>query len=547
MDPAFLAFAGVAALLTLSPGPDMAVMLRNVLRGGQAVVVPTALGTCAGLLAWGAASSLGIAALMAASAELFLVLRLAGAAYLVYLGVTAFRAALAGDPREAQGVEHEPMTRWAAFRSGLLTNLLNPKIGVFYATLLPQFIPPGAPPLVTSVALAGIHAAENIVWLIVYGWLLARFGDRILRGRGRQLLEGLTGTVLVVLGVRVAVDALARADQLAAASSARRRASAAPDPYAVSGSGRRQRVASAPAALPASTAARTSPAVRPHASRKCATKASPQPTVVPWTSTESTGTHVSVSPSRASATSTPCEPNVIDDEPAQRVSDLDEPADRRVARVARPADEADVDGTHGAGESIDAVVAEAEEVGAHLGAFQVPARMEALELADGALDQDDVQAVGLRDPPLLVGCRAVGGPHAFDEVVHEGLEIGLDDDVDRGRRALRDEVGCHRQPVALEEGAEHRWPVVADAGEEVPGASGAGQVPRHVQGATAGEDQVAPDVDVEAGGSQEQAAGGVVAIRGVGIRGGGVRCGGGARHRPASGSGRSSPSARKRS
>lgn len=208
--PELLAFAGVAALLTLSPGPDMAVMLRNVLRGGERVVVPTALGTCAGLLAWGAASSLGIAALMAASAELFLVLRLAGAAYLVFLGLSAFRAALAGDPRHVSTrADGEPMTRWAALRTGLLTNLLNPKIGIFYATLLPQFIPPGAPPLAASVALAGIHAAENIVWLTVYGWLLARFGDRILRGRGRQLLEGLTGTVLVLLGVRVVAEAIA--------------------------------------------------------------------------------------------------------------------------------------------------------------------------------------------------------------------------------------------------------------------------------------------------------------------------------------------------
>jgi threonine/homoserine/homoserine lactone efflux protein len=209
LDPHFVAFFGVAALLTLSPGPDMALMLRNVLRGGQRVVLPTAVGTCAGLLAWGAASSLGIAALMAASAELYFVLRLAGAAYLVYLGASAFRAALAGDPREAEALDgREPMTRWAAFRTGLLTNLLNPKIGVFYATLLPQFIPPGASPLPASMALAAIHAAQNIVWLTAYGWLLARFGDRILRGRGRQVLEGLTGSVLVLLGVRVAVDAL---------------------------------------------------------------------------------------------------------------------------------------------------------------------------------------------------------------------------------------------------------------------------------------------------------------------------------------------------
>lgn len=209
MDPHFLAFAGVAALLTISPGPDMALMLRNVLRGGASVVVPTALGTCTGLLAWGAASSLGIAAAMAASAALYAILRLAGAAYLVYLGLTVLRAALRGDHELAAAPgSRATLSRRSAFRNGLVANLLNPKIGVFYATLLPQFIPPGAPPLATSVLLAGIHAAEGIVWLSLYGWLLSRFGDHLLRGRGRRAIEGLTGAVLIGLGIRVAGEAL---------------------------------------------------------------------------------------------------------------------------------------------------------------------------------------------------------------------------------------------------------------------------------------------------------------------------------------------------
>jgi len=199
---------GVAALLTLSPGPDMALMLRNVLRGGSRVVVPTAIGTCAGLLVWGAASSLGIAALLAASAELYAVLRLAGAAYLVWLGVTALWAAATGRHADADpSTPAAPLGRLAALRNALLTNLLNPKIGVFYATLLPQFIPPGAPPLATSVLLAGVHAAENLVWLSVYGAVLARFGDVVRRGRVRRAIEGATGTVLVALGVRVALEA----------------------------------------------------------------------------------------------------------------------------------------------------------------------------------------------------------------------------------------------------------------------------------------------------------------------------------------------------
>ena len=190
----------------------MALMLRNVLRGGPRVVLPTAIGTCSGLFAWGALSSLGVAAVLAASAELYAVLRLAGAAYLVALGVLALRVALTGrhadDPGSAlAGGPVGSMSRIAGFRSGLLTNLLNPKIGVFYATLLPQFIPPGAPPLVTSLLLAGIHAALGIGWLCLYGGLLARAGDLVRRGSVRRVLEGLTGAVLVALGVRVALDA----------------------------------------------------------------------------------------------------------------------------------------------------------------------------------------------------------------------------------------------------------------------------------------------------------------------------------------------------
>jgi threonine/homoserine/homoserine lactone efflux protein len=103
-------------------------------------------------------------------------------------------------------VTSEPLSRPVALRNALLTNLLNPKIGVFYATLLPQFIPAGAPPLATSILLAGIHAVFNVAWLTTYGVLLARFGDGLRRGRVRRALEGLTGTVLVGLGVRVALE-----------------------------------------------------------------------------------------------------------------------------------------------------------------------------------------------------------------------------------------------------------------------------------------------------------------------------------------------------
>jgi threonine/homoserine/homoserine lactone efflux protein len=209
MDPHILAFVGVAALLTISPGPDMAVMLKNVLRGGRRVVVPTALGTCAGLFAWGAGSSLGIAALVAASAELYAALRLVGAAYLAYLGVLALRSAIRGDPAadDAGPAPRPDLARGTAFRQGLLTNLLNPKVGVFYATLLPQFIPPGAPVFGTSILLAAIHAGLCLVWLIAYGWGIALFGGVLRGGAARRRLEAITGLVLLAFGLRIATEA----------------------------------------------------------------------------------------------------------------------------------------------------------------------------------------------------------------------------------------------------------------------------------------------------------------------------------------------------
>lgn len=210
-----IAFTGVAALMTISPGPDMALMLRNVLRAGQPVVVPTAFGIAAGLLVWAAGSSLGVAALVATSAEAYAVVRLVGAGYLAVLGLLALREAIrprasaggVGDHTGSGVVPRSSISARSAFRMGLLTNLTNPKVGVFYATLLPQFIPPGAPVLGTSLLLAAIHAVLGVAWLVTYGSALGRLGRLIAGGRIRRALEAVTGTVLVALGLRIATDA----------------------------------------------------------------------------------------------------------------------------------------------------------------------------------------------------------------------------------------------------------------------------------------------------------------------------------------------------
>jgi threonine/homoserine/homoserine lactone efflux protein len=198
-----LVFLGVVALLTITPGADMAMVARSVLTGGRRDAFATTLGISAGCLAWAFASALGVAALLAASQAAYDALRLVGAAYLVWLGAQSLLAARRG---------HEPAAPAPApsgsspFRQGLLTNLFNPKIAIFYSTFLPQFIGPGDPALLISMLLAAVHIALGIAWLSLYAWLLARAVEAFKGSRVRRALDALTGTVLVALGARLALE-----------------------------------------------------------------------------------------------------------------------------------------------------------------------------------------------------------------------------------------------------------------------------------------------------------------------------------------------------
>jgi threonine/homoserine/homoserine lactone efflux protein len=203
MDSAgIVAFCGVAAVLTITPGADMALVTRAALMGGRRAAFGTTLGIVAGCLAWAAASALGVAAVLEASATAFTLLKLAGAAYLVFLGVQSIRFARTPAPTAADA---PPATR-APFRDGLLTNLLNPKIAVFYGALLPQFMADGDPIFLKSMLLAGIHGLMGIVWLSTYAAFVTRAGDVLRRPRVKAWLDRVTGGVLVALGLRLASD-----------------------------------------------------------------------------------------------------------------------------------------------------------------------------------------------------------------------------------------------------------------------------------------------------------------------------------------------------
>jgi threonine/homoserine/homoserine lactone efflux protein len=201
-DP--LVFLGVITLLTITPGADMAMVSRSVFMGGRRDAFATTLGIAAGCLIWALTSAAGVAAVLAASETAYDALRLVGAAYLVWLGVQSLLAARGSHVDEPAGGAGRRAR--SPFRQGLLTNLFNPKIALFYTTFLPQFIGPGDPVLLLSVAMASVHIALGIVWLSAYAWLLDRAVAAFHGSRVRRALDALTGTVLVGLGIRVAAD-----------------------------------------------------------------------------------------------------------------------------------------------------------------------------------------------------------------------------------------------------------------------------------------------------------------------------------------------------
>jgi threonine/homoserine/homoserine lactone efflux protein len=194
-----LAFLGLAAVVIVTPGQDTALTIRNTLTGGRRAGVSTAAGVAAGQATWTLAAAAGVAALLQASEPAFLAVRLAGAAYLVYLGAQTLLAAVRG-----RRPAHRPpsATRRRSFRQGLLSNLGNPKMAIFFTSLLPQF---GASfPVMLALGLA--FCALTLVWLTAYSVVLARAGDILRRPRVRRILDAVTGAALAAFGLRLAVE-----------------------------------------------------------------------------------------------------------------------------------------------------------------------------------------------------------------------------------------------------------------------------------------------------------------------------------------------------
>jgi RhtB (resistance to homoserine/threonine) family protein len=207
MEARLIAFLGIAIILTITPGPDFALVTRVVFAHGKQAARLTSLGVVTGHVTWGVASGIGVAAILNASATLYTILKLAGAAYLIWLGLQAiFARGSAHDTAHAPKERLTPQSTFNSYRQGLINDLLNPKIGVFYTTLLPQFIAPGQPAFLTSVLLAVIFACIVALWLFTYVLILAQADTFFRRPAVRRWLDRCTGVVLVGLGVRTAIE-----------------------------------------------------------------------------------------------------------------------------------------------------------------------------------------------------------------------------------------------------------------------------------------------------------------------------------------------------
>jgi len=198
-----LAFALAAGLLTLTPGLDTALVLRAAAEGQKRAVL-AALGVCSGCLAWGAAAALGLSALLQVSSLAFTMLKWAGAGYLVWLGLGLLLRPRKAWQADRQAAPERNALAW--LRKGLLTNLLNPKVGVFYLSFLPQFVPQGVAPAPFIFLLAALHALIGLAWFTVLIAATRPVAAALKRPAVARWLDRITGGVFLGFGVRLALE-----------------------------------------------------------------------------------------------------------------------------------------------------------------------------------------------------------------------------------------------------------------------------------------------------------------------------------------------------
>jgi threonine/homoserine/homoserine lactone efflux protein len=207
-----LTFLGLAVVVIVTPGPDTALTIRNTIAGGRAAGLGTGLGVASGQAIWTLAAAAGVAALLVASEPAFLALKYAGAAYLVFLGLQTLAGAVRPSAARQAPEPTLPAVRRArlpvrtAWRQGMVSDLANPKMAVFYTSLLPQFTPSDGPAFPVLLGLGVIFSLMTFSWLALYATAVDRLSDLLSRTGVRRALDAAMGAVLVALGGRLALE-----------------------------------------------------------------------------------------------------------------------------------------------------------------------------------------------------------------------------------------------------------------------------------------------------------------------------------------------------
>ena len=211
IDAQVVAFAGIAGLLTITPGADTMMILRSLMERGRKSSVLTMFGILSGLFFHATLSALGISIVLVRSAVAFEIVKLLGACYLVILGALTIWKTRSADfksplPPTDDDRGNSQSQNWKSFLEGSLTNLLNPKVAVFYLAFVPQFISPGDWVLGKSLLLAIIHSVEGIIWYSVLIFAFGRMRLWLIRPNVKQTLEAISGAILIAFGVRLALE-----------------------------------------------------------------------------------------------------------------------------------------------------------------------------------------------------------------------------------------------------------------------------------------------------------------------------------------------------
>lgn len=208
MDGSFLAFLAISAVVIVTPGQDTALTVRNSFAAGRGGGIATALGVASGQMVWAIATSLGVVAVLSASEGIFSAIKLAGAGYLMFLGVQSLRAAfLSSRPTTGEGTTRSnKLSPRKGFLQGMISNLGNPKMAAFFASLLPQFIPQGESAFLSALLLGLVFCTMTFLWLTSYAVLVEKAGNIPRSPKVRRSLEGLTGVTMLGLGLRIAAS-----------------------------------------------------------------------------------------------------------------------------------------------------------------------------------------------------------------------------------------------------------------------------------------------------------------------------------------------------